>query len=157
MDYWQHGANTDTNYAAAVVFGNADVGMFNVQVGHDAAQTNEFRFHIHFLKTTFETAGTNIHWEFSYKLAKVGEAFPTSWTTVGVTNTVNPQLNTNLYVHSLQSLAAIPVTNVGSSAVFLCRVSRVNDAAQTYTDSVTAVSVDCHYKKRVKPGSIAEY
>lgn len=98
-------------------------------------------------------AATNIVWQFSYTLGKIGQVFPSS-TTLNITNSV---AGVSQFAHKLKGLATISGSGVNGSDVLMFKLARLGTSgSDTYDADVALLGFDLHFQID-KPGSNNEY
>jgi hypothetical protein len=101
--------------------------------------------HIHWTKTT--AASGNVVWEFKYKIADAGEAFPADWTTLMASSPVPGTTDTNTAdKHLITSFGPVPVLcGIVAPMIKILVSRRGGDAADTYGAVAKMLEFDIHY------------
>jgi hypothetical protein len=136
------GLNT-TTYYGALDFDDASLhdiaGM--AQMPHGWKNSTSVYPHIHYVNGQDQLA--TAVWELRYKIANVGEAFPTAYTVATLTETMSPASST----HQLGAFPTIDMTGKSDSCVISWWLRRVGTAAgDTATSAVTLLEFDIHYQ-----------
>ena len=116
------------------------------QMPHSWREESTIIPHVHWSKTT--SASGNVLWRFEYQIAKPGDVFPGTWTTVDTTTTVTgtPD-NDTAEEHLISSFGDIDMTGYTISTILLTRISRIGgDASDTYGADARLIEFDIHYE-----------
>ncbi|MFO7574801.1 MAG: hypothetical protein R6W67_06550 [Bacteroidales bacterium] len=121
---------------------------FTVQLPHDYKIGSVLYPHVHWTTVTGTPSGTNVVWGLEYTVISVGETF--AGTTVFKANSILPSIGspTGTGQHLITELGPISGTNLGISAVIICRLYRASgDAADTFSNNVGLLGFDIHYEQ----------
>lgn len=142
---------TDANiYCYQLSASQDDIVYGSVQLSHRYKKGTDLECHVHYAPMTAPAgSATNVVWQFSYSLGKIGSAFPAS-TTVNVTNSVAGFAQ---FSHKLKEFTTISGAGVNGSDILMFKLSRLgSSASDTYDNSIALLSFDLHFQLD-KPGS----
>lgn len=130
---------------------------FTVQLPHSYKVGSTLFPHVHWTTATGTPTTTNVTWGLEYSAIAIGGSFSTTSTLTSNTLISAVGTPTGTGQHLITSLGTISGTNLGISAVLVCRIYRATgDSNDTFGNEVGFLGFDIHYEKDTE-GSRSEF
>lgn len=129
---------------------------FTVQIPHGYKLGSSIYPHVHWTTASGTPSGSDVVWGLEYTVISIGGTF--SNTSILTTNSVIPCITiTGVGQHLISAFTPISGTNLGISAVLVCRLFRkTGDPNDTFSQEIGLLGVDFHVEKDTE-GSRSEF
>jgi len=129
---------------------------FTIQLPHGYKVGSNIFPHVHWTNTTGTPSGSDVVWSLEYTVTSIGGTFSNT-TIIDATNIIGAITPSGTGQHVISSFPSISGAGLGISTIIVCRLYRnVNNASDTFANSVGLLGFDIHYEKDTD-GSRTEY